>query len=53
VLGLLLAWWAAWLGRHHPTRSRTYGFGRSILASLTNAVVLLVGVGVPLRRSTV
>jgi cobalt-zinc-cadmium efflux system protein len=46
VLGLLLAWWAAWLGRRHPTRVRTYGFGRSsILASLTNAVVLLVGVG--------
>jgi Cation efflux family len=38
--------WAAWLGRRHPTRSRTYGYGRSsILASLTNAVVLLVGVG--------
>ena len=46
VLGLLLAWWAAWLGRRHPTCSHTYGFGRSsILASLTNAVVLLVGVG--------
>ena len=46
VLGLLLAWWAAWLGRRHPTRKRTYGYGRSsILASLTNAVVLLVGVG--------
>lgn len=46
VLGLLLAWWATWLGRRQPTRSRTYGFGRSsILASLTNAVVLLVGVG--------
>lgn len=46
VLGLLLAWWATWLGRRGPTRSRTYGYGRSsILASLTNAVVLLVGVG--------
>jgi cobalt-zinc-cadmium efflux system protein len=46
VLGLLLAWWATWLGRQRPTRSRTYGYGRSsILASLTNAVVLLVGVG--------
>jgi cobalt-zinc-cadmium efflux system protein len=46
VLGLLLAWAAAWLGRRHPTRSRTYGYGRSsILASLINAVVLLVGVG--------
>ena len=46
VLGLLLAWGAVWLGRRRPTRQRTYGFGRSsILASLTNAVVLLVGVG--------
>lgn len=46
VLGLLLAWWAAWLGRRRPTISRTYGYGRSsILASLTNGVVLLVGVG--------
>ena len=46
VLGLLLAWWAMWLGRRHPTPSRTYGYGRSsILASLTNAVVPLVGVG--------
>jgi len=44
VLGLLLAWWAAWLGRRGPSRLRTYGYGRSsILASLTNAVVLLVG----------
>ncbi len=46
VLGLLLAWGAAVLGRRRPSRLRTYGFGRSsILASLTNAVVLLVGVG--------
>ncbi len=46
VLGLLLAWGAAWLGRRRPTSERTYGYGRSsILASLTNAVVLLVGVG--------
>ncbi len=46
VLGLLLAWFAVWLGRRTPTATRTYGFGRSsILASLTNAVVLLVGVG--------
>ncbi len=46
MLGLLLAWWAAWLGGGNPTRSRTYGYGRSsILASLANAVVLLVGVG--------
>ena len=46
VLGLLLAWGAVWLGRRRPTRHRTYGYGRSsILASLTNAVVLLVSVG--------
>ena len=38
--------WAAWLGRRHRTGSRTYCYGRSsILASLTNAAVLLVGVG--------
>ena len=46
VLGLLLAWGAVWLGRRRPTRQRTYGYGRSsILASLTNATVLLVSVG--------
>ena len=46
VLGLLLAWLAVWLGRRMPTSRRTYGMGRSsILASLTNAVVLLIGVG--------
>ncbi|MGV8918633.1 MAG: cation diffusion facilitator family transporter [Pseudomonas sp.] len=46
VLGLLLAWWAVWLGRRQPTAKRTYGYGRSsILASLANAVVLLIGVG--------
>jgi len=46
VLGLLLAWGAASLGRRGPTRRRTYGLGRSsILASLVNAMLLLVGVG--------
>src|SRR5690242_3765256 len=46
VLGLLLAWGAAWLSRRPPTGRRTYGWGRSsILASLVNAVVLLIGVG--------
>jgi len=46
VLGLVLAWVAAILGRRPPTARRTYGFGRSsILAALTNAVVLLIGVG--------
>jgi len=46
VLGLLLAWGATWLGRRAPSAARTYGWGRStILASLTNAAVLLIGVG--------
>lgn len=46
VLGLLLSWGAVWLGRRAPTPRRTYGFGRSsILASLVNAIVLLIGVG--------
>jgi cobalt-zinc-cadmium efflux system protein len=46
VAGLLLAWGAAWLGRHKPTAKRTYGYGRtSILAALGNAVLLLVAIG--------
>ena len=46
VLGLLLAWAAIGLSRRLPTRTRTYGYGRSsILASLANAVLLLIGVG--------
>ena len=46
VLGLLLAWGAAWLARRPPTRRRTYGWGRSsILAALINATILLIGVG--------
>lgn len=46
VLGLLLAWGAAWLGRRRPTARRTYGWGRSsIMASLVNATVLLVSTG--------
>lgn len=46
VLGLLIAWGTAILAKRHPTRERTYGWGRStILASLTNAVVLLFGCG--------
>lgn len=47
VLGLVLAWAAAWAGRQRPTERFTYGFRRaSILASLANAVLLLVAVGV-------
>ena len=46
VLGLMLSWGAVWLARRRPTARRTYGWGRgTILASLANAVVLLVGVG--------
>lgn len=46
VLGLALAWGATWLGRRPASRRRTYGFGRgTILASLVNAVVLLIGIG--------
>ena len=38
VLGLLLAWGAAWLARRPPTARRTFGWGRSsILAALINA----------------
>jgi len=46
VLGLLIAWAAAWLTARAPTARRTYGWGRSsILAALANAVVLLLGCG--------
>jgi cobalt-zinc-cadmium efflux system protein len=46
VLGLLLAWGAAWLSRRAPTPKRTYGYGRSsILAALANATLLLVATG--------
>jgi cobalt-zinc-cadmium efflux system protein len=46
VLGLLLAWCASYLSRTRPTPRRTYGLGRSsILAALTNAILLLVAVG--------
>jgi cobalt-zinc-cadmium efflux system protein len=46
VLGLLLAWGAAALVRRRPTARHTYGLKRSsILASLANAILLLVAVG--------
>lgn len=46
VLGLVLAWGAISLTQKAPSARRTYGLKRSsILASLVNAVVLLVGVG--------
>ncbi len=46
VVGLLLAWAAVWLSGKRPSKRRTYGFGRTtIMASLVNAVALLIGVG--------
>ena len=46
VLSLALAWAATMLSKRSPTPRRTYGLRRSsILASLTNAVVLLIAVG--------
>jgi cobalt-zinc-cadmium efflux system protein len=46
VMGLFLAWGASMLARRRPTPRYTYGFRRStILASLTNAILLLVAVG--------
>lgn len=46
VFGLLIAWGALHIGKSLPTKRRTYGLRRSsILAALTNAVVLLVVVG--------
>lgn len=46
VMGLLIAWGAAWMGRRLPVGRYTYGFGNaSILASLLNAMILLIGVG--------
>ena len=46
VIGLLLAWGAAYLGTLPPTERRTYGWrSSSILAALGNALILLVAVG--------
>ena len=47
VLSLLLAWGSVVLARRAPSAQRTYGMRKAtILASLTNAVLLLVAVGV-------
>lgn len=47
VLALVLAWTAAVLAKRAPSGRRTYGLRKgSILASLANAVLLLVAVGV-------
>jgi cobalt-zinc-cadmium efflux system protein len=46
VLGLLLAWGAYLAAKRRPSRKHTYGLRRSsILASLTNAVLLLIALG--------
>jgi cobalt-zinc-cadmium efflux system protein len=46
VLSLLLAWGASYLTQLAPTRRRTYGLrSSSILASLANAIILLVAIG--------
>ena len=45
VLGLLIAWGAATLGRRSPKGRYTYGFrSSSILAALLNALLLLVAI---------
>src|SRR5579872_4814187 len=46
VLGLGVAWFATWLGSRAPSGRFTYGLrGSSILAALSNAVVLLLVTG--------
>lgn len=46
VVGLLLAWAAIWLTGRRASKQRTYGFGRTtIMASLVNAVILLMSIG--------
>jgi cobalt-zinc-cadmium efflux system protein len=46
VFGLLIAWGAIYISKSLPTKHRTYGLRRSsILAALTNAIVLLIAVG--------
>lgn len=52
VLGLLLAWGAAYLAQRGPTRRRTYGYkASSTLAALGNAMLLLIAVGAILWES--
>lgn len=46
VLGLLLAWGAAYLNSVQPSSRRTYGWrSTSILAAMLNGLILLVAVG--------
>ncbi len=53
VLGLLIAWAAFALSKRRPSARYTYGLRRSsILASLTNAALLLVAVGIAVNALT-
>lgn len=52
VLALILAWGAAVLAKRAPSEGRTYGLRKgTILASLANAVMLLVAIGVIVSES--
>lgn len=52
VLGLLLAWGAAWLHQRRPSKTMTYGFRKStVLASLANALLLVFTVGAVMWES--
>jgi cobalt-zinc-cadmium efflux system protein len=52
VLSLLLSWGAVVLAKRAPTARRTYGLRKAtILASLTNAVLLLLAVGAIVSES--
>jgi cobalt-zinc-cadmium efflux system protein len=52
VLALLLAWGAATLAKRAPTPRRTYGLRKAtVLASLANAIMLLVAVGAIVSES--
>lgn len=46
VIGLVLAWAAAWLAARQATSDRTYGMkSTTILSALANAILLLVAIG--------
>ncbi len=46
VLGLALAWGAAWLGARAATERRTFGFRKAtIMASLASAILLVLALG--------
>lgn len=52
VLGLMLAWGAAYLMTKKPTLNRSYGFRRvTIMASLVSSVLLFIGMGAILWES--